>query len=67
MQLRGPNDIVFDGDGGFWFTDHGKTYGRVMDTGAVYHAAADGYHTCKLINDMQALADAAEDWLAETT
>ena len=22
--LRGPNDIVFDDAGGFWFTDHGK-------------------------------------------
>ncbi|HRE03395.1 MAG TPA: SMP-30/gluconolactonase/LRE family protein, partial [Ilumatobacteraceae bacterium] len=21
--LRGPNDIVFDADGGMWFTDHG--------------------------------------------
>jgi|GEM_PF-4647071 len=23
-SLRGPNDIVFDAHGGFWFTDHGK-------------------------------------------
>ena len=23
-QLRGPNDIVFDAAGGFWFTDFGK-------------------------------------------
>ena len=22
--LRSPNDIVMDGHGGFWFTDHGK-------------------------------------------
>ena len=22
-ELRGPNDIVFDAQGGFWFTDHG--------------------------------------------
>ena len=21
--LRGPNDLVMDGHGGFWFTDHG--------------------------------------------
>lgn len=33
---------------------------------SVHHAAADGYHTCKLINDMQTLADAAEDWLTGT-
>jgi gluconolactonase len=40
--LKGPNDIVFDGLGGFYFTDHGKTYGRLMDRGAVYYALADG-------------------------
>lgn len=40
--LKGPNDIVFDGLGGFYFTDHGKTHGRLMDRGAVYYAAADG-------------------------
>ena len=28
--LRGPNDLVFDGAGGFWFTDLGKT--RERDT-----------------------------------
>ncbi|MCZ7601185.1 MAG: SMP-30/gluconolactonase/LRE family protein, partial [Gammaproteobacteria bacterium] len=38
--LKGPNDIVFDGLGGFYFTDHGKTHGRLMDRGAVYYAAA---------------------------
>lgn len=41
-SLKGPNDLVFDGKGGFWFTDLGKTYGRVMDRGAVYYARADG-------------------------
>lgn len=40
--LKGPNDIVFDGDGGFWFTDLGKSYGRLMDRGAVYWARLDG-------------------------
>ena len=42
VPLNGPNDIVFDAAGNFWFTDHGKTYGRQMDCGAVYYAAADG-------------------------
>jgi len=42
VPINGPNDIVFDADGNFWFTDHGKTYGRQMDCGAVYYAAADG-------------------------
>jgi gluconolactonase len=42
VSLKGPNDIVFDKSGGFWFTDHGKTYGRLMDRGAVYYARIDG-------------------------
>jgi gluconolactonase len=41
-KLRGPNDLVFDASGGFWFTDHGKTYARHRDFGGVYYAAADG-------------------------
>ena len=42
MQLRGPNDLVFDNAGGFWFTDLGKTRERDMDRGVVYYAKADG-------------------------
>ena len=37
-RLRGPNDLVFDGAGGFWFTDLGKTRERDADRGAVYYA-----------------------------
>ena len=40
--LKGPNDIVFDKDGGFWFTDLGKTNGRQKDQGALYYAKIDG-------------------------
>lgn len=40
--LRGPNDLVFDRGGGFWFTDHGHVRGRVRDRGAVYYARPDG-------------------------
>lgn len=40
--LRGPNDLVFDGDGGFWFTDPGKARARDRDLGALYYARADG-------------------------
>ena len=40
--LRGPNDIVFDAHGGFWFTDLGKSRGRQFDFGAVCYAKADG-------------------------
>ena len=42
VPLKGPNDIVFDAAGGFWFTDLGKNYGRVSDRGAVFYARADG-------------------------
>ena len=41
-KLRGPNDLVFDRTGGFWFTDLGKTRERDSDRGAVYYARADG-------------------------
>ena len=40
--LCGPNDLVFDDAGGFWFTDLGKTRERDNDRGAVYYAKADG-------------------------
>jgi gluconolactonase len=40
--LRGPNDLVFDASGGFWFTDLGKRRARDMDRGFVYWAKPDG-------------------------
>ena len=40
--LRGPNDLVFDAHGGFWFTDLGKTRDRELDRGGIYYAKADG-------------------------
>jgi gluconolactonase len=40
--LRGPNDLVFDAHGGFWFTDLGKTRRHDMDRGCVCYARADG-------------------------
>ena len=40
--LKGPNDIVFDSHGGFYFTDLGKTRAREADRGALYYAQADG-------------------------
>ena len=42
LRLNGPNDLVFDKHGGFYFTDLGKGYGRLHDRGAVYYATADG-------------------------
>lgn len=42
--LRGPNDIIFDAHGGFWFTDHGKVdYAkRCHDIVGIFYAKADG-------------------------
>jgi gluconolactonase len=40
--LRGPNDLVFDATGGFWFTDHGKIRDRDRDRGGLYYARPDG-------------------------
>lgn len=42
IPLKGPNDLVFDSSGGFWFTDLGKVHERQIDRGAVYYATADG-------------------------
>jgi gluconolactonase len=44
LRLCGPNDIVFDAHGGFWFTDLGKVRAHDMDRGRVYYAKADGSH-----------------------
>ena len=40
--LKGPNDLMFDSTGGFWFTDHGKTRARTRDRGGLYYGRADG-------------------------
>ena len=40
--LKGPNDLVFDEQGGFWFSDHGKNRERHRDRGGLYYALADG-------------------------
>jgi gluconolactonase len=41
-KLNGPNDLVFDTNGGFYFTDLGKTRARDRDNGVIYYALADG-------------------------
>ncbi len=40
--IRGPNDLVFDAHGGFWFTDPGKVWPTAADRGRVCYAKADG-------------------------
>jgi gluconolactonase len=38
----GPNDLVFDAAGGFWFTDFGRDRGHIRQRGSVYYATPDG-------------------------
>ncbi|MGH6987426.1 MAG: SMP-30/gluconolactonase/LRE family protein, partial [Caulobacteraceae bacterium] len=40
--LLGPNDLVFDSEGGFWFTDHGLGDEDGRRFGALLYATADG-------------------------
>ena len=39
IPLKGPNDIVFDKSGGFWFTDHGKVRARDQDRTGVFYVS----------------------------
>ena len=40
--FAGPNDLVFDSSGGFWFTDFGKSRPHDTDRGGLYYAQIDG-------------------------
>lgn len=51
QPLRGPNDIVFDRTGGFWFTDLGKEGDRGRDKSGVYYARPDGSDIREVIYD----------------
>lgn len=51
-QLKGPNDLVFDAAGGFWFTDQGKTRERSMDRASVYYSNPDGSELKEVIFPM---------------
>jgi gluconolactonase len=42
LPLRGPDDLVFDANGGFWFSDWGKSRPRDRDVTGVYYAKPDG-------------------------
>jgi gluconolactonase len=43
-KLIAPNDLVFDSDGGFWFTDHGSRKKYTSDFTGIFYAKADGSH-----------------------
>ena len=48
--LLGPNDIVFDRQGGFYFTDLGKARARDRDWGGVYYALPDGSKIVEVVH-----------------
>jgi gluconolactonase len=70
--LIGPNDIVFDAEGGLWFTDHGHTRRRDRDRGGVYYARPDGSFITTVIapmdgpNGIGLSPDGSELYVAET-
>ncbi|XOV81700.1 MAG: SMP-30/gluconolactonase/LRE family protein [bacterium] len=72
QPLRGPNDIVFDQTGGFWFTDHGKSRARERDRTGVYYAQPDGSFIEEVIFPMEGpngiglSPDESELYVAET-
>ncbi len=41
FKLTGPDDLVFDSEGGLWFTDFGKTRERDRDITAIYYVSPD--------------------------
>lgn len=49
--LAAPNDLVFDGHGGFYFTDSGHQHGRLCDLGGLYYGRADGSGIVEIIHD----------------
>ncbi|MEU5948424.1 SMP-30/gluconolactonase/LRE family protein [Micromonospora sp. NPDC047465] len=53
VALRGPNDLVFDAEGGFYFTDHGKSDGVTGDRGRLFYATPDGRSIRMLAGGME--------------
>jgi len=49
-RLGGPNDIVFDRAGGFWFTDLGKRFARQRDHSSLFYAKPDGSHLVRRVH-----------------
>lgn len=54
IPLKGPNDIVFDAEGGFWFTDHGKNRPREKDRTGVFYARNDGSSIVEAVFPLEA-------------
>jgi gluconolactonase len=70
--LRAPNDLVFDAQGGFYFTDHGIREHRTSDRTGVFYAEADGSAIAEVIfpldapNGVGLSPDGSRIYVAET-
>jgi gluconolactonase len=71
-MLRGPNDLVFDKHGGFYFTDHGKSAPRSRDLGGLFYAIPDGSSVSEIVwgqtspNGVGLSPDEATVYMADT-
>lgn len=54
IGLRAPNDLVMDGHGGFWFTDHGLRLERSSDRTGVFYARCDGSSISEVVFPLDA-------------
>jgi gluconolactonase len=72
LPLKGPDDLVFDAGGGFWFTDWGKSRPRDRDVTGVYYVAPDGSPVREVIyplnapNGIALSPDGSRVYVAET-
>lgn len=70
--LKGPNDLVFDRQGGLWFSDLGKRRPRDMDVGAFYYmkpgatALVEGHFGMMPANGIGLSPDETTVYVAET-
>jgi gluconolactonase len=54
LPLKGPDDLVFDAQGGLWFSDWGKTRARDRDVTGVYYVPPDGSRVKEAIYPLNA-------------
>lgn len=52
VPLFAPNDLVFDRQGGLWFTDHGRGTATGRDYGALYYARTDGSYIVRAVRHL---------------
>lgn len=71
-SLKRPNDIVFDAEGGFWFTDSGGGTARLRNATGVLYATPDGsrieevIHPLEMPNGIGLSPDGRTLYIAET-